>query len=1226
MADVEKKVGGLSKTLAGLGGAAMGASEMIGGGLLAGAAAGGAALVGMAAAGIGAASDIIQSQDQLQSSLGVSAETAAKLGEVGKQVFTDNWGGSIAETTAGVGKMVQAFQFDIPMDELKGVTEQAFAMQTAFGQEMPDTIRMLQGTMGAFGNDGAKVMDVLAKSIQVTGDPAGDLLDTFSEYGGLFADAGFSAEQMGGLLASGLGAGAFNADKVADGVKEFGIRVRDPAVLNTVNDMGGKLAEWAEGAASGNQTVKESMEDILPVIAAIEDPIERNVAGVAVFGAAWEDLGEDVMLALDTGPLANFEGAALDAGNNVSGGFGGAIETIKRTITTGLGTAFTPLVESARAALPDLMSSVLPAITGIMDSVKGALANVDIGEIFSNIGDAIAGIPWAEIQASVESFIKNGVDKIMAFDWVGLAATVRGVFDKIAGAFKFLADHPSLAKVLGIGVLIIGALAPVAMVLGPLVGIVSTLAGVFGAVAGALGIFGGGAVVAGAGATTGAAGVGLLGAAVAFLTSPIGLVILAVVALIAIGVLLYKHWDTIREACAKTGEKLREIWDGVVAFIKRNADTITNVLLALAGPLGWLVLLWKEKGDEIKALVADAWNWITSTISTAVENIRVGISQGWDRIKEYLTKTLEDLFALVERVWLSITDAIWAALESAQKIIDTVLSWIETTFGVKLDAVKKVVETAFNFIYETFESVLDLIEGVVSAFMLFLHGDFAGGIKTIIDSVVGFFTGMGESVGRAIAGLAEAVRLGIVNVVAKFQPIIDAIEKFTGIDLTQAGTDLIAGLQNGIEAGWAILKGVWNTLMDMIPMGLGEAFKMDSPSKLMAEKGENIVMGLVIGIRSKFGAVREAVSDLVDAIEGAFAAGMNNTFGGRGVVGAIVAHMMTQSGTATMAAGGAAERPGVSSDALMAYIRGASFGGISQAQLAEWMKAQGFDDETIAAYRDLHKMREGGKWKTREAMWLHRRRTVLTGGDWTGGGGMTLGDSAGGLRIGDTGAGVLQPLTTAQNLYATYGQYLPMLQESAAEEAKQRDVTVNPMTDPFVARMPLASQLLPERRQWLTPGPILREEPPKILGVPVSAEFVGAVFRNPTSAESEARRLGMKFSEIGGVSMGDPRADLLMRAAGSDIAFSAIEPLIASKAYLYNDNGLPRDDVDKALIFAKTMEMVRRITNSVVMQHIGTKQREQWTPDEVAFVSMKVKGMLAPRLRDAIKGHGGVLP
>jgi hypothetical protein len=48
------------------------------------------------------------------------------------------------------------------------------------------------------------------------------------------------------------------------------------------------------------------------------------------------------------------------------------------------------------------------------------------------------------------------------------------------------------------------------------------------------------------------------------------------------------------------------------------------------------------------------------------------------------------------------------------------------------------------------------------------------------------------------------------------------------------------------------------------------------------------------------------------------------------------------------------------------------------------MRARGFDEDTVEDYRNLHRMREGGKWKTREAMWLHRRRTILTGGDWTG--------------------------------------------------------------------------------------------------------------------------------------------------------------------------------------------------------------------------------------------------
>jgi hypothetical protein len=74
------------------------------------------------------------------------------------------------------------------------------------------------------------------------------------------------------------------------------------------------------------------------------------------------------------------------------------------------------------------------------------------------------------------------------------------------------------------------------------------------------------------------------------------------------------------------------------------------------------------------------------------------------------------------------------------------------------------------------------------------------------------------------------------------------------------------------------------------------------------------------------------------------------------------------------------------SGALMAYIRSASFGGVQGNTLADWMRQMGFDEETIEDYRDLHRLRDGGRWKTREAAALFRRRTILTGGDWTGGG------------------------------------------------------------------------------------------------------------------------------------------------------------------------------------------------------------------------------------------------
>lgn len=63
-----------------------------------------------------------------------------------------------------------------------------------------------------------------------------------------------------------------------------------------------------------------------------------------------------------------------------------------------------------------------------------------------------------------------------------------------------------------------------------------------------------------AGATTVTTGLGM---AFAFLTSPIGLVILAIGAVIAIGVLLYKNWDTIKLKASELGTHVKEKFNSV---------------------------------------------------------------------------------------------------------------------------------------------------------------------------------------------------------------------------------------------------------------------------------------------------------------------------------------------------------------------------------------------------------------------------------------------------------------------------------------------------------------------------------------------------------------------------------------------------------------------------------------------------------------------------------------
>lgn len=124
-----------------------------------------------------------------------------------------------------------------------------------------------------------------------------------------------------------------------------------------------------------------------------------------------------------------------------------------------------------------------------------------------------------------------------------------------------------------------------------------------------------------------------LSGAFTFFTSPVGLVIAAITALIAIGVLLYKNWDTIKA-------KAQELWTNLTTTFNNIKTNISN---AVEGARNSIVTTF----DNIKSAIANKVEAIKSVVSSAFERVKYAITHPIETAKNTISgiiQKIKDIF------------------------------------------------------------------------------------------------------------------------------------------------------------------------------------------------------------------------------------------------------------------------------------------------------------------------------------------------------------------------------------------------------------------------------------------------------------------------------------------------------------------------------------------------------------------------------------------------------
>lgn len=275
-------------------------------------------------------------------------------------------------------------------------------------------------------------------------------------------------------------------------------------------------------------------------------------------------------------------------------------------------------------------------------------ANLDfypLLESISNLTSAFA--PILESIGNVLEWIYNNIVLPM-LKWV-IEVGLPTVINLVSKVTTFLADHQSIVEAFGAA--LIGAFAA-AKIAGLASIIIKNVSGIAMAAKGLISLMTG----------TG----GIMGGikAIATAIGPGGVFVLAVGACIAIGVLLYKNWDKIKEMAGK-------VWDWISNKTRRFVEDIGNKLRGLATKM---TTIW----GNIKASAHQKWNAIWSTVSGFAERIKNAIVDKFTSAKN-----------TVVGVFNGMGDAIRSVLNNIISVVNGAIS--------KVNGVVSAIESAFSF-------------------------------------------------------------------------------------------------------------------------------------------------------------------------------------------------------------------------------------------------------------------------------------------------------------------------------------------------------------------------------------------------------------------------------------------------------------------------------------------------------------------------------------------------
>ncbi|MCI9975967.1 phage tail tape measure protein [Clostridioides difficile] len=786
----------------------------------------GAGVLSIGGMAIKANDDYQKALNQIQASTGNTAQGMEHLKDAMLGVYKNNFGEDFADIANAMSIVDKSLAG--ATGNIQGLTEKAIGFRDTFGYEVSESIRSADALIQNFGISGDEAFNLMAQGQQRGLDYSGELLDNINEYSVQFKKFGFTATDMFNIFETGMNSGAFNLDKVGDAIKELSVNAIDGSntTVDAFKKLGFNADDMAKKFAGGGESAKKAFMNTMKAIGDVNDPLKQSTIGAQLFKTMWEDLGPDVCRQLgNIGNKFDETKNTMDEINKIKyASFSQGLQGIGRIINADV---LIPLGQRMLPALNDFANWLKN------DGVKSI--NSFAKEIEQTIPRAIevATKAFPPIVKSFKWILKNAPLIAAAFVSIKVASLMTTVVKSVLAlksAWK-VAERAAYAYSVSLTFSAnAGKIAALSMKTFHIVVAVLTKQ-----------------------MKIGAAATALFSKASLLLGGPIGVVIVAVTALVAGLVVLWNTnkgfrdfvinaWNNIKETATK-------VWGSICNFFTQTipqawSDLCTN--FSNAGT--WFVQMW----NNIKQTFVNGWNAIvaffTQTIPTWINNIGVWFGQLPTKIGYALGFALGKIMSWGISVWTYLVTnvPIWINNIGAffAQLPNKIWTWLVNT-------VQKIGQWGMTMIAYAQIYARMIINNIVVFF------------QTLPSRVWTWLTNTVQKVVSWGSQMASKGREGAKKLITTVVDTLKSLPK----KVMDIGKNIVEGLWEGITGAGDWLKGKVGDFANGVINGFKDGFGVHSPSwKLRDLVGRFLPPGIWNGIKMTLPKLETNITGMVNSL------------------------------------------------------------------------------------------------------------------------------------------------------------------------------------------------------------------------------------------------------------------------------------------------------------------------------------------------------------------------